>query len=439
MRDIALALFVFGMLPYILMRPYIGLLVWSWLGYMNPNRLCYGFAISFPWVQLVAIVTLISLTFSKDSKRIPISSITILMILFYAWATLTTFFAVESASAWQLWEEFGKTLIMVWATLMLVSNRHRIHLLVWVIVISLGFYGIKGGIFTVVHGGSQHVYGPAGSFIADNNDLAQALCMTLPLMRYLQLQSQNRRVRIALVLAMALTGIAILGTYSRGGLISMTVVSVILLWKSRKRMVVLAFAVMLGMIGYHFMPAQWMERMDTIHHAEQTDSAQTRIQSWEFATNVAIHSPVYGGGFNVYQSNEMWARFGPENAIPRAVHSIYFRVLGEQGFPGLVIFLALLFASWRSCGRARRIAGNFPEQRWAYDLGSMLQVSLAAFMVAGSVSTSSYFDLSWQLMAMCALLPGIVTDELTKRTSYRAGPPASRVKRIVNTVGSTAN
>jgi hypothetical protein len=59
MRDIALALFIFGMIPFILMRPFIGLLIWSWLGYMNPHRLCYGFAYSFPWVMLVAIVTLI--------------------------------------------------------------------------------------------------------------------------------------------------------------------------------------------------------------------------------------------------------------------------------------------------------------------------------------------------------------------------------------------
>ena len=432
MRDIALALFIFGMLPYILMRPYIGLLVWSWLGYMNPNRLCYGFAISFPWVQLVAIVTLISLVFSKDSKRIPVSSITVLMIIFFAWATFTTFFAVESASAWQLWGEFGKTLIMVWVTLMLVRDRQRIHLLVWIIVISLGFYGLKGGMFTILNGGSNRVFGPVGSFIADNNDLAQALCMTLPLLRYLQLQSKDKILRIALILTMILTGVAILGTYSRGGLVSLTVVTGVLLLKSRKRIAVMAVIAVLATTGYQFMPAQWTDRMDTLHNAEQTDSGQTRIQSWEFAANVALHHPVVGGGFNVYQSNAMWERFGPEGAIPRAVHSIYFRVLGEQGFPGLVIFLALLFSSWRSCSRARKMTRDSPEQRWAHDLGSMLQVSLAAFLVAGSVSTSSYFDLSWQLMAMCALLPVIVSDQLAKRASYQGAPPTMRLNRTGN-------
>lgn len=429
MRDIALTLFVFGMLPYILMRPYIGLLIWSWLGYMNPNRLCYGFAISFPWVQLVAIVTLASFALSKESKRIPTILIPALMVVFFAWTTFTTFFAVESASAWQLWEQFGKILIMVWVTLTLVRDRQRMHVLIWVIVISLGFYGLKGGIFTLLSGGSNHVYGPAGSFIADNNDLAQALCMTLPLMRYLQLQSRNKYLRGVLILTMILTGVAILGTYSRGGLITLTIVGGILILKSRKRIAVVALVAVLATIGYQFMPASWMERMDTLHHAEQTDSAQTRIQSWEFATNVALDRPLTGGGFNVYQSTTMWGRFGPEDAIPRAVHSIYFRVLGEQGFPGLILFLALLFTSWTSCGRARKMTKDIPEKRWAHDLGTMLQVSLAAFLIAGSVSTSSYFDLSWQLMAICALLPAIIGGLALNGTSYQTAALNSRISR----------
>lgn len=414
MRDIALALFIFGMLPYILMRPYIGLLVWSWLGYMNPHRLCYGFAVSFPWVQLVAIVTLVSLAFSKDSKRVPASSITILLVVFFAWTTLTTSFAVESTSAWQWWEQFGKILIMVWVTLMLVHDRQRMHLLIWTIVISLGFFGLKGGLFTVLTGGSYHIYGPAKSFIADNNDLAQALCMTLPLMRYLQLWSRSKHIRLALVATMILTGVAILGTYSRGGVVALAVVSVILFMKSRGRIGVVVLVAILGMTAYHFMPAQWMQRMDTLQNPDKVNSFDTRVQSWKFATNVALHSPIVGGGFNVYESTEMWTRYGPDGAKPRAVHSIYFRVLGEQGFPGLFLFLALLFVSWRNCSRVRKRTRDSPEQRWAYDLGSMVQVSMIAFMTAGLATTSSYFDLSYQLMAICALLPFIVENQSAK-------------------------
>ena len=424
MRDIALALFIFGMLPVILMRPYIGLLVWSWIGYMNPHRLCYGFAVSFPWVQMVAIVTLASLFLSKESKRIPSSTVSVLLVMFLLWTGLTTFFAAVPDSAWAAWLEFAKVLVMVFVTLALVNNRERIHWLVWVIVVSLGFYGVKGGVFTLLRGGVNHVFGPPASFIADNNALALALCMTLPFMRYLQLHSSRKIVRTGLGLGMLLTGVAVLGTYSRGGLVALAIVAGALFLKSRGRLAVALVIVVVGFTAYHFMPAQWTDRMGTLHHAEQTDSGETRIQSYEFALNVALHRPLLGGGFNVYQSNSLWRSYGPEGAIPRAIHSIYFRVLGEQGFPGLVLFLMLLFASWKNCSRVRKKTRDIPDMKWAFDLASMLQVGLVAFMTAGAFLPMTYFDLTYQLMALSAILVGQCVQEVPGRQSVMLRIPA---------------
>lgn len=409
MRDIALALFIAGTLPLILMQPYLGLLVWSWLGYMNPHRLTYGFAYSFPWVEVVAIVTLTSLLLNYERKTPKMSPTAILLALFFTWVTVCTFFSARGALAWPTWEEFGKTLIMVFATLVLVTDRRRLHWLIWVIVLSLGFYGLKGGIFTLLKGGSYHVLGPPNSFIGNNNDLAQALCMTLPLMRYLQLQAERKSVRLALGVSMLLTGVAILGTYSRGGLIALTVVGAILILKSRRRLGIAVVLAIVGLAAYQFMPAQWTERMDTLHHAEQTESAQERIRSWEFAANVALSSPLVGGGFNVYENPQMWHKYAQRGAIERAVHSIYFRVLGEQGFPGLALFLALLAVSWRSCSRVRRMTRDSAESKWAFDLASMLEVSFLAFMTAGLATTSAYFDLSYQLIAISSVLYGMVS------------------------------
>lgn len=415
MRDIALAMFIFGMIPYILMRPYVGLLIWSWLGYMNPHRLCYGFAYSFPWVELVAILTLIAFIFSRENKKLTFSAINVLLLGFLIWTGLSTAFAVLPGSAWEKWLEFFKILVMVFVTLMLVNSRERMHWLVWVIVISLGFYGFKGGVFTILKGGVNHVLGPPGSFIADNNALALALCMTVPFMRYLQLHSTKKVVRFGLGLGILFTCIAILGSYSRGGLIALTIVAGALFLKSRRRLLVVVIIAAIGFTAYQFMPAQWKDRMATLQHAEQTDSGETRIQSYEFAANVALHHPMFGGGFDVYESASMWSNYGPEGAIPRAVHSIYFRVLSEQGFPGLILFLALLFASWRNCSKARKRTRDDPEMKWVFDLASMLQVSLLAFMAAGAFLPMTYFDLTYQLMALSAILAGDTLQEMTDR------------------------
>lgn len=404
MRDLALALFIFGLIPFVLMRPYVGLLLWTWLSYMNPYRLCYSFAATFPWNQIVAVATLVSLVFSKDKKRIPLSVFSILLFLFLVWTAVCTTFAAVPAAAWPQFEEFVKTIVMIFLTLMLVYDRERIHWLVWTVVISLGFYGLKGGVFTLLHGGNYHVYGPPNSFIANNNDMALALCVVLPLIRYLQLHEHRKIVRVGLGIGMLCTGVAVLGTYSRGGLIGLFVVAMALLLKGRRRIAVMLAVVVIGATAYHFMPPQWIERMDTLHHASQTDSAETRIQSWKFSANVAIHHPLTGGGFNNYLSPTLWQAYAPEGAVERAVHSVYFRVLGEQGFPGLVLFLSMLILSWYYCSSIRKASRHSQEKKWAYDLASMLQVSLLAYAVTGLASTLSYYGLIYQLMALCALL-----------------------------------
>jgi probable O-glycosylation ligase (exosortase A-associated) len=427
MRDLVLALFIFGTIPFILSRPYIGLLVWSWLGYMNPNRLCYGFAISFPWVQLMAIVTLMSLVLSKESKKIPWSAVSVLLVAFLLWTGISTYYAAVPVSAWKAWLEFVKILVMVFVTLILVDNRQRMDWLVWVIVVSLGFYGLKGGIFTILKGGNYHVLGPSASFIADNNALALALCMTLPLIRYLQLHSSRKWLRAALWVLMILTSVTVIGTYSRGGLIALAVAWGALFLKSRRRFAVVLVAVAIGFAAYHFMPSQWTERMGTLQHAEQTDSGATRIESYKFAVNVALHHPFLGGGFNVYQSPSAWARYAPTDSIPRAIHSIYLRVLGEQGFMGLALFLALLFASWRNCSKARKLTRGVEEMKWAFDLASMLQVTLVAYMTAGAFLPMSYFDLSYQLMALSAALSAHCIWQIRRREPPMAEATSSVV------------
>ena len=429
MRDIVLALFIFGTLPCILMRPYIGLLVWSWLGYMNPHRLCYGFAVSFPWVYMVAVVTIASLLFSRESKKVPWSAVSVLLLMFLLWTGLTTFYAMVPDSAWIKWQEFAKVMVMVFVTLILVNNRERLHWLVWMIVVSLGFYGVKGGVFTLVQGGANHVLGPPGSFIADNNALALALCMTLPLMRYLQLHSSLKFVRVGLGFSMLFTGIAILGTYSRGGLIGLAIAAGALFLKSRGRLAVVLVVVAVGFAGSHFMPAEWTARMGTLHNAQQTDSGETRIQSWQFSANVALHRPLLGGGFNMYQSTPVWELYGPEDAVPRAVHSIYFRVLGEQGFLGLALFATLLFASWKNCSRVRKRSRDIPDMRWAFDMASMLQVSLVAFMAAGTFLPMSYFDLSFQLMALSAVLADFCMRQIRSRQLLEPHAPRELTAR----------
>src|SRR5210317_1224879 len=108
MRDLLVAGLISGSIPLILWRPYIGVLVWSLIGYMNPHRLTYGWAYDFPFAQVIAITTLAAIIFSSESKRIPFPPVVKVWVLFIVWMNVTTYFALAPEFAAVEWERMLK-------------------------------------------------------------------------------------------------------------------------------------------------------------------------------------------------------------------------------------------------------------------------------------------------------------------------------------------
>ena len=220
MRDVLIFGIVFAMLPFILKRPVVGVLAFTWISLMNPHRLSYGAAYDFPFAALIAAVTLTGLIFSRQPKHFPLVPVTGVLIIFIFWMTLTSFFALEPLLVWTEWSRVMKTLFMIFVTTLVLRTEKDLKALAWVIAISLGFYGFKGGIFTLASGGSSQVFGPEASYITDNNALALALIMTIPIMRFLQLHATEKWQRLGLTTVIVLTAIAAVGSYSRGALLA---------------------------------------------------------------------------------------------------------------------------------------------------------------------------------------------------------------------------
>ncbi len=134
---------------------------------------------------------------------------------------VTTFYALFPADAWSQLEKVAKIQLFIFLTILVMQSRERIKALVWVSTLSIAYFGIKGGVYTIMKGGGGMVLGPNGGFIAGNTEISLALTMTLPLMRWLQLQTQRPALKWALGISMALVFIAMLGSYSRGGFLAL--------------------------------------------------------------------------------------------------------------------------------------------------------------------------------------------------------------------------
>jgi probable O-glycosylation ligase (exosortase A-associated) len=426
MRDLLVSGVVFGSVPLILWRPWIGIIMWCWLSYMNPHKQAWGFATTMPFALIVALATLVGMLFMREPKKFPWTRETVVMVLFLGWMFVTTNTALFPALAWPQLEKVAKILLMTFVTLILINTREKLHAMVWIIALSIGYYGVKGGIFTLATGGAYRVWGPSGTFIGGNNEIALALVMTIPLMRYLQLQAKHLIVRHGLTAAMLLSAIAAIGTQSRGALIAIAAMGAFLWLKSRGKLLTGALIVAAVGVIAAVMPESWHERMRTIMTYEEDASAMGRLHAWRMAWNLAIDRPLVGGGFETFQW-PAFAVYAPEAPV-RDVHSIYFEVLGEHGFVGLALFLALYGFAWLKARHVAKLSKAEAGLKPFGDLARMIQVSLVGYAAGGAFLGLAYFDLPYHLVS-ALVIAGIALERQIAGPARVIADAASGVRR----------
>lgn len=398
MRD----LLVGGMLLWLFLsafrRPWVGILGWTWLSIMNPHALSWQLQ-TFPVAAMVGGSTLIGLVINRAQCQWFLTRESIWLILFMVWMTITLPFAIiYPDEAQQMWSRVMKIDLMILVAIALIHTKRHINLLVWVLVISIGFYGVKGGAFTIATGGSYKVWGPTNTYIEGNNEVALAIVIVIPLMRYLQMQMKAKWAKTTMGVCMVLMAASALGSHSRGALLAIAGMGVVLWWRGKNRLVGAIGMVVVSAALLSLMPAEWWSRMDTIKDYQADESAMGRINAWWMAYNLA-KANFFGGSYAIWTIG-VFRVYAPDPTDVHAAHSIYFMVLGEQGFPGLFIFLTLFTLVFFKAGRMRSLGRKLAETQWVSDLGGMIQVSLVGYAVGGAFLSLSYWDLPYNLLVL---------------------------------------
>jgi putative inorganic carbon (hco3(-)) transporter len=431
-RDVLLTLVVFGAIPFILRRPHLGILMYVWLSVMNPHRLTWSFAHDFNFAAIVAVTTLVGAVFARK-RPLPINSLSLVLLAFVGWTSVTTVFALYPSDSFELWVTMMKTQLMVLLIPLLFQTREQVRQLIWVIVLSIGYYGTKGGVFTLLTGGQYKVYGPEASYIEDNNALAVAIIMVIPLMRYLFMTNPNKYLRWALFGMMTSCGLAVLGSYSRGALLAVGAMVTFLWLKGRHKVLFLMFAVVAFPVALFYMPEQWYQRMDTIAEYQQDSSANMRLNAWGTMFNIAKDRPLFGAGYEV-ALKPIFDRYSPDPSFPPQVaHSIYFEALGSHGFVGFAIYVLLLITHWKHAGRLVRGAKGRADLAWLYHYGLMMQVSIVGFAVGGAFLSLVNFDVPYYLIGTTLVVGRLLEQQLrAEREGAAARGPNGR--RLVSTL-----
>lgn len=415
MRDI----FIFSGIIFIVFatfrKPQIGILGWLWLSIMNPHKESFGWIYSLPILDIIAGATLISAVINfKQARKALFHPIAVLLVIFYLWICLSTLTAVSYDLALPNWIMITKTFLFVALMLLFLNSRHWIIAAIWVFVFAVGHTGLKGGLFTILTGGGARIWGPPGGQWGDNNGVSLAMLMVIPLIFGLKDLLGKKILRVGVYGAALISFICILGTQSRGGLVGIMGSVLVYFFRTKHKILIGALIVIGGISVLAFMPQSWKGRMQTIQTHEQDSSASNRIIQWKYAIQLASESPVTGVGFNGRFYQPYYLKYMEGIDANRAVHSVFFQILEEQGYGGLFIYLLLMVTAVVSANKTSKICAGREDLKWASTLLFYSQFSITGFAFNGLTINVAYIDLYYYILVFIVLLISHVRIEMAK-------------------------
>ncbi|HPF15436.1 MAG TPA: putative O-glycosylation ligase, exosortase A system-associated, partial [Planctomycetota bacterium] len=365
MRDLIITIFILGAVPFSFRRPFLGLLVFSLLAYMRLQDLAWGFAAVQRWSLLITVVSLLGYVADRYRAYPVLNMRTLLLIGMVLQVGVGLFFAVGDAPVdYDGYVEYVKIIFIALFTTAVVRTQSQLRILVWVIALSMGFHGAKNGVAAVIKMGNLFIDHGPGGLIRDNNDFALAIAMTVPWIYYLAKSEKNPVLTKVMYAIVPLCGLTVISTRSRGGTLSLALAALIIIWRSRNRVMGLIVGISAVALVTVIAPSEYKERLSTIQSYDKDGSAMGRLRAWGVAMRMIDAHPVFGVGFNRFALNHLDFQPNPtegERAGGKALvaHNSYFQIWAESGTPAFAMYMALIFATfwdiWRVRWRAKRL------------------------------------------------------------------------------------
>jgi probable O-glycosylation ligase (exosortase A-associated) len=347
-----------------LRSPYIALYTVIFVDILKPQALSYGFLANSSLSLFVTGILLTSMILNFKKLTFPQNfGVILLLSIFIGWITYTTSIAQFPGPAWFKYDYAVKTIVMTLAIPFILNTRLKVEILLCAIVVGVSYYMVIGGIRTALGQGGYGMplvstrLGDSG--IAETSSLSMVAVFTIPILFYIRNQSLFRdripflkSITLFLVICCLLT---VIGTYARTGLVGLAFLAFLFFISSRHKVSVAIGSVVLATCLFMVASDKYVSRMQTIENATEEGSALGRIVVWKWTIDYVRDRPITGGGFDAYIANAgQLSQYAPdstdisfENNRPKAFHNIFFEVLGEQGYVGLLIYILLIFRSWQ--------------------------------------------------------------------------------------------
>jgi probable O-glycosylation ligase (exosortase A-associated) len=361
MLDVALGGFFALLMLLGIRRPFIWILAYIYVDIVAPQKISWGVLASAQLSLIVFVAAFGGWMLTGDKSNIRFTVRQQLMVVLMIYCGLTTLGADFPEDALDKWSWVWKALFFAVFLPMTLYTRLRIEAAALFMTLSVGAIIIDGAIKTVLSGGG---YGTLKLFVDNNTGLYEGSTLSMvaisiiPLIIWLcrhgTIFKPNKLVTLfgaALVFSCVLIPI---GTAARTGLVCLALLCLLSLRSVKRPFLYLGAIAFVSMASVPFLPESYVKRMGLIENHASDESASTRVSVWMWTLDYVKDHP-FGGGFEAYRGNKLvintkeveksgsttWVKTKTTEDKGRAYHSAYFEMLGEQGWPGLIVWLIL--------------------------------------------------------------------------------------------------
>jgi putative inorganic carbon (hco3(-)) transporter len=344
-----------------LVQPRVGLYGYLWFGLMRPDLLAFTEG-KYPYSLALAIATGIGAT--RYAARLAVwfrNPFCLLLLLLQIPIGLSVMFAAHPDLAADRYQAYIRMILVLLLIPVLIAETADCRRVLLIAALSLGFVALKFGGYGVIQGGAD-LAGGYGEMLADNNFLALALAMIVPLAWHCRSFSCSPQIRAAWFAIIGSAIAAIVMTGSRGGSLSLLLALLLILRRTRKRLASLALiAIFLGGAIY-LVQDRYLRRMETLENVEKEASAESRIVHAATALRMWSDYPLLGVGFGGFNYVELAPRYLEQTGgrlLNHVVHNSYLQMLVDSGLFAFLLYSGLLFYAifWlgRSAARIKRL------------------------------------------------------------------------------------
>ena len=443
MRDLFFLALLPVMLYYISRRAFIALGMWIWTAMFFPNAWLYGAGTAIRYNLLFTAVAMLGYFLMKYKTNVSFGNMGLLVFLFFGWTVFSTMMTEGVPEvAWEYWTRLFKIILLFVFIVLIVEKKLHIDFFMWCVVMSIGFFAGLEALKYIASGGGHHIEGFAGHVLGDRNELALAFVITLPICSYLlkEYGPGSVIVRFGLVGLMGLLVTAIVGTQSRGGFIALLGLGGYFFLKSDRKILLAILVVVLVGVLSTVVSQEWTSRMDSIGEAKEDASFMGRVVAWKLSFIMAVHHPFFGGGFKALEYFPVWRELSqdflaypffytgnelPDTTKAHAAHSVYFQVLGDHGFVGLALYLAIIARAFASARKVARQARAHVETAWIGGVSTTFQLCIFTFCLGGAALSFAYFDLIFAIYGLILVLDRRILPGALKAIALKQATLAS--------------